>query len=146
MAADRAGREAFSPAFTTHSGVFVHFENTAQPPAAAIPPRRGVSFRIGLSSRLRLLHAEESRGHRSSQRACRKISAGKALPLSSLESCMSLDQNIFLLDFHDSIWCHIVNRSDCLCRIGNQWVGKLFQAPLPTRALLISASKAQLIH
>lgn len=105
-----------------------------------------LKLRQAPGSRLQLVNTEESWGHRTSQRACRKISTGKALPLSFLETCICLDQNIFLLDFHDSIWYHIVNRSDCLCRIGNQWVAKLFQAPLHARALLTSLSKGQLIH
>lgn len=33
-------------------------------------------------------------------------------PLSSFETCFCLDQNVFLLDYHDSICCHIVNGRD----------------------------------
>jgi len=148
MAADREGRETFSPAFTAHSGTFVSFWNAAQPLQlwSLQEEELALKFRQAPGSRLQLLNPEESPGHRTSQRACRRISAGKALPLSSLGICICSDQNTFLLDFHNSICCHIVNRSDCLCRMGDQWVGKLLQAPPPTRALLISLFKAQLIH
>lgn len=147
-AADRTGRETFSPAFTTHSGIFVHFENTAQPLSAVIPQRRGVSFKIRASSRQQTVVAERRRAPRSQDQpeSLQKDSTGRSLPLSSLGMCICLDHNIFLLDFHDSTCCHIVNRSDCLDRVGNQRAGKLFQAPVPTRSLLISLSKAQLIH
>lgn len=60
--------------------------------------------------------------------------------LSSFQQCIYLDQIIFLLDFHDSICCHIANSSECLCPTDNQWVGKLLQALMLTRALLISVS------
>ena len=64
-AADRTGRETFSPAFTTHSGIFAHFENTAQPLSAVIPQRRGVSFKIRTSSRQQTAAAERRRVPRS---------------------------------------------------------------------------------
>lgn len=45
--------------------------------------------------------------------------------LSSFLLCIYLDQIIFLLGFHDSICCYIVNSCEDLCTTGNQWVGKL---------------------
>lgn len=142
-AADRAGRGTFSPAFPTHSGIFVRFENTAQPLSALIPQRRGVTFKIWTSSGQQTAVVEHRKIPRSQDQPESLQKDHHRESLSSFKTCICLDHNTFLLDFHDSIWCHIVNGSDCFRRIGNQWVGKLFQAPPPTRALLISLSRTR---
>lgn len=137
------GRGTFPPPFT-HSDIFVHFGNTAQPLSAAIPIEEGFALKFSQApgSSGWTVTSPEIPGL--SQRVCRKISTGKALP--SLEMFFYLDQNIPNTITKIKQKAHISSRSSYLCRTGNQWAGQLSWAPLPTRTLLISLSKNQVVH